>query len=154
MNQFIKLALDEAEIGVKQNHGGPFGAVVVQNGKVIATGHNTVPSTNDPTAHAEVNAIRKAAQILGRFDLSDCELFITCEPCPMCLAAIHWAKMKKITYACTRKDAANIGFDDEYIYDVIKGTAKEEQVAKQQEDRNGCLPLMKEWFEKEDRINY
>ncbi len=154
MNKYIQAALTEAKEGLALNHGGPFGAVIVRDGNIIASAHNTVPYTNDPTAHAEVNAIREASKRLKTFDLSDCEMYITCEPCPMCLAAIHWAKMKKITYACTRDDAAEIGFDDRYIYDVIKGTAEQEQVEKVQEARDECLPLMKEWLTKEDKVNY
>ena len=92
---------------------------------IISSAHNEVVKTNDPTAHAEVTALRKASSILGRFDLSDCEIYSSCEPCPMCFAAIHWAKIKKLYYGSTRQDAANIDFDDQYIYDVIKGTAKE-----------------------------
>lgn len=154
MNKYLEAALNEAKEGVALNHGGPFGAVIVKDGRIIASTHNTVPYVNDPTAHAEINAIREVSKRLKTFDLSDCEMYITCEPCPMCLAAIHWAKMKKITFACTREDAAKIGFDDEYIYNVIKGTAEKEQVEKVQESRNECLPLMEEWFEKEDKVNY
>lgn len=154
MKDYLALALTEAEKGVVLNHGGPFGAIIVKDGEIIASAHNTVPYTNDPTAHAEINAIREAAKKLKTFDLSDCEMYITCEPCPMCLAAIHWAKMRKITFACTREDAAEIGFDDEYIYNAIKGTAEEQRVTRVQESREECLPLMQKWFEKKDKINY
>lgn len=120
----MQIAVEEAFEGMRKNDGGPFGAVIVRNGKIIAKGHNKVLGTNDPTAHAEITTIRKACRILKRFDLSDCEIYSSCEPCPMCFAAIHWAKMKKLSYGCTRKDAANIGFDDKFIYDVIQGKAK------------------------------
>ena len=153
-NQYMKTAINEALKGVKQNQGGPFGAVIVQNGKVIATANNEVVSTNDPTAHAEIQAIRKASAKLKRFDLSDCEIYSTCEPCPMCFAAIHWAKIPTLYYGCTRRDAKNIGFDDEYIYDVIKGKAQKLAVEVLNIDREACLTPFKKWQEKEDKTNY
>src|SRR3989338_5861362 len=115
MNKFMELAVKEAFKALKQNTGGPFGAIIIRNGKIIAKGHNKVIKTNDPTAHAEIVAIRKASARLKRFDLSDCVIYSSCEPCPMCFAAIHWAKMKKLYYGCTKKDAANLGFDDKFI---------------------------------------
>ncbi|MHA6247656.1 nucleoside deaminase [Pontibacter sp. CAU 1760] len=115
MREAIRLSVDK----MKQGNGGPFGAVVVQNGEIIARGYNNVLSSNDPTAHAEVDAIRKASQALGRFDLSDCELYTSCEPCPMCLGAIYWARLRKVYYGNTRDDAARIGFDDALIYEEI-----------------------------------
>ena len=154
MNEFMKAAVEEAEYGVKHNHGGPFGAVIVKDGKIIARSHNKVITTNDPTAHAEINAIREASTKLKRFDLSDCELYTSCEPCPMCFSAIHWAKMKKMYYGCTRADAAVIGFDDEFIYDVIKGTAEKEQVQTEQIERESCLKAFSLWEAKEDRVPY
>jgi len=150
----MKAAVEEAEYGVKHNHGGPFGAVIVKDGKIIARSHNKVITTNDPTAHAEINAIREASTKLKRFDLSDCELYTSCEPCPMCFSAIHWAKMKKMYYGCTRADAAVIGFDDEFIYDVIKGTAEKEQVQTEQIERESCLKAFSLWEAKEDRVPY
>lgn len=128
MNEFMKIAIEEAFFAIENNEGGPFGAVIVKDNKIISTAHNEVLKTNDPTAHAEIVAIRRAANTLGRFDLSDCEIYSSCEPCPMCFAAIHWAKMKKLYYGCTREDAARIGFDDKYIYDVISGIASKQQV--------------------------
>lgn len=154
MNEFMKIAVEEAFQGMKNNDGGPFGAVIVKDGEIIARAHNEVIGTNDPTAHAEVNAIRKATRVLGRFDLSDCEIYSSCEPCPMCFAAIHWAKIKKLYYGCTREDAANIDFDDQYIYDVIKGTAKELQVEVLQVDRTESLEPFHKWQEKLDRVQY
>ena len=150
----MKIALKEANKGVKLGHGGPFGAVVVKNGKIISRGHNEVIKTNDPTCHAEIVAIRKATAKLKRFDLSDCEIYSSCEPCPMCLAAIHWAKMKKLYFGCSRQDAANIGFDDKFIYNVIKGTASKKQVIKKQIDRKECLVPMKVWAKKTDKVRY
>ena len=132
----MEIAKNQADEGMKANEGGPFGAVIVKNGQIIATGHNEVLKTNDPTAHAEIVAIRKATAKLGRFDLSDCEIYSSCEPCPMCFAAIHWAKIKKLYYGCTRFDAAGIGFDDKFIYDVIAGKSNVNQVISEEIDRD------------------
>ena len=154
MNKFMKIAIKEAFRGLKKGSGGPFGAVIVRNGKIIAKGHNEVIKTNDPSAHAEIVAIRKASAKLKRFDLSDCEIYSSCEPCPMCFSAIHWAKMKKLYYGCTKKDAAKIGFNDKFIYDVIKGISKKKQVKIKQIDRKECLKPFKEWELKKDKIQY
>jgi guanine deaminase len=154
VNRYIKAAIAEAETGVQSGAGGPFGAVVVHRGEVIASAHNRVIETNDPTAHAEICAIREASAKLGRFDLSDCELYSTCEPCPMCFAAIHWAKMKRLYFGCSREDAAAIGFDDKQIYDVISGTAEVHPVTMEQIDRDACLVPFRMWEAKEDKIPY
>ena len=154
MNEFMRLAIEEALVGMKNNDGGPFGAVIVRNGVIISSAHNEVIKTNDPTAHAEVTALRKASSALGRFDLSDCEIYSSYEPCPMCFAAIHWAKIKKLYYGSTREDAANIDFDDQYIYDVIKGTAKELQVEVLQIHREESLEPFREWKTKIDKVKY
>ncbi len=154
MDKFMKKAVEEAFKGMRKNEGGPFGAVIVKDGKVIAKGHNMVLKTNDPTAHAEILAIRKASKKLKRFDLSDCEIYSSCEPCPMCFSAIHWAKIKKLYYGCTKEDAAGIGFDDKFIYDVIKGTVKKVQVEMLQVDREECLKPFKEWASKTNKVNY
>ncbi|MCJ7688480.1 MAG: nucleoside deaminase [Clostridiaceae bacterium] len=154
MDKFMKIAIEEALSGMKNNDGGPFGAVIVKDGEIISSAHNEVVKTNDPTAHAEVTALRKASKILGRFDLSDCEIYSSCEPCPMCFAAIHWAKIKKLYYGSTRQDAANIDFDDQYIYDVINGTATELQVEVVQVDRQESLEPFKKWTAKMDRVQY
>lgn len=153
MNKFMKKAVKEALKGVNSNEGGPFGAVIVKDGKVIAKGHNMVLKTNDPTAHAEIVAIRKASKKLKRFDLSDCEIYTSCEPCPMCLSAIYWAKIRKVYYGCTKEDAAGIGFDDKMIYDIIQGVA-EKKLESAQLDREDCLKLFKEWASKTDKVNY
>jgi guanine deaminase len=113
---FMQRALDLALECVGANKGGPFGAVIVRSGKIVAEGWNEVTSTNDPTAHAEVVAIRRACAKLGTFNLSDCEIYASCEPCPMCLGAIYWARFRVLYYANTREEAAAIGFDDEFIY--------------------------------------
>ena len=139
MNKFMKLALEEAIKGINEKAGGPFGAVIVRNGEVIAKAHNEVVSSHDPTAHAEVVAIRRASEKLGRFDLSDCEIYTTCEPCPMCYSATHWAKIKKMYYGATREDAANVGFDDEYLYKILSGDLRDDSLVLEQSDRDECL---------------
>ena len=117
-------AVNEAKKGVASNHGGPFGAVIVKDGYVIAADHNHVTSTNDPTAHAEVSCIRKACTKLGTWKLEGCEIYCSCEPCPMCFGAIYWAGISKIYYGCTSEDAAKVGFADKDIYLSIQGKAE------------------------------
>lgn len=155
LNKYMRMANDEAIHGCGSGHGGPFGAVITRNGAVIATSHNEVLKTNDPTAHAEMLAIRKASAMLNRFDLSDCELYSSCEPCPMCLAAIYWARINTVYYGCTKFDAAAIGFDDNAIYEYLKQpelyTATLKLVAL---DRDECLATFKIWQEKADKIMY
>ncbi len=154
MNKFMEEAVKEAYKAIREGEGGPFGAVIVKDGEIIARAHNEVIKTNDPTMHAEVNAIRKATKKLVRFDLSDCEIYSTCEPCPMCFAAIHWAKMKSLYFGASRFDAAAIDFDDQYIYDVINKTATVEQVAIKVVDAKECLEPFKEWQKKQDKVQY
>jgi guanine deaminase len=153
MDRFMKLAVDEAEKGIRKGEGGPFGAVIVRQGKVVAVGHNRVLKTKDPTAHAEIVAIRKASAKLKRFDLHDCTLYTTCEPCPMCFSAIHWARIRKVVYGCTRKDAAKIGFDDQHFYDIIQRRAKDE-IARQHIDRKECMKAFSDWLRKSDKRMY
>jgi guanine deaminase len=153
-NKFMRIALEEAKIGVKNNDGGPFGAVIVKDGEVIAKAHNEVVKTNDPTAHAEVLAIRKASAKLKRFNLEDCELYSTCEPCPMCFAAMHWAKINTLYYGCTRSDAGDIGFADDHIYDVLEGKAKRHWFENKNIDRDECIKVFKEWRDKDDKVRY
>ncbi len=150
--KFMKIALKEAELGVRKGSGGPFGAVIVRKGMVVSKGRNRVPSSKDPTAHAEIVAIRGAARKLGSFNLSGCEIYSTCEPCPMCLAAIHWARIERIHFGATRKDAARIGFDDEFFYDILTG--KRRGVPTEQIGRGEILPIMKEWHVKRVKVNY
>ncbi|GAQ88271.1 hypothetical protein KFL_004140070 [Klebsormidium nitens] len=122
-HQFLTMAVDEAYNGVKLGEGGPFGAVIVKDGKVVVcAAHNEVLKNMDPTAHAEVTAVRKACQKLGRYDLSDCEIYASCEPCPMCFGAIHLSKLKRLVYGAEAEAALAIGFDD-FIADAIRGTA-------------------------------
>lgn len=153
--EFMQAAIEEAFKGMKANEGGPFGAVVVQGDTIIARAHNEVLSTGDPTAHAEIQAIRKAAQKLGKFDLSDCQIYSTCEPCPMCLGAVFWARIPRLYFGCSRADAASVGFSDKAIYDAIieqdPGLGGLEAV---QYARDLCLPLMDFWDKKSDKTAY
>jgi len=151
---FMQEAIDLARKGMNSNKGGPFGCVIVKDDKVIGRGCNCVASQNDPTAHAEVVAIRDACKNLQSFQLDGCEIYTSCEPCPMCFAAIHWAKMTKLYYGCTRKDAADIGFDDNFIYDVINGKAEKLQVELEQRDRDICMTAFEAWTHKDDRVQY
>ena len=149
----MKLALDEARKGVKDGDGGPFGAVIVRNGKVIASAHNMVLKYNDPTAHAEVQAIRKACNLLNSPLIPDCEIYSTCEPCPMCLSAIMWARIPTVYYGCTKEDAGKIGFMDDYIYSVLSAS-EDIDLNRIPLDRASCLPLMNEWEENQGREAY
>jgi guanine deaminase len=152
----MAIALDEAFEAMRKNEGGPFGAVIVKDNEIIARAHNQVIQFNDPTCHAEMQAIRKSCAKLGTFDLSDCELYTTCEPCPMCFGAIHWAKIKKIYTGCTAQDAEAIGFSDKFIYDVIRNITPEHerQVTIVQEGRKECLEAFEVWKDNENKVNY
>lgn len=134
--------------------GGPFGAVIVKDGKIIATGVNKVVSHNDPTAHAEVNAIRKAAKKSGTFDLAGCDIYTSCEPCPMCLGAVYWAHLDKIYYGNNKTDAKNIGFDDSFIYEEIDLKPENRRVKTTQLLANEAIEAFKLWAKKEDKIEY
>lgn len=152
-NDYMDRAIELSKIGI-ENGGGPFGAVIVRNDEIIAVAHNTVTIDNDPTAHAEINAIRIAARLLGRFDLSDCEIYSSCEPCPMCLSAIYWAKIKTVYYVNTRFDAAKIGFSDEFIYNEICKSNDNKHIQIIQLQNENALDVFVEWLQKEDRIEY
>ena len=144
MNEYMKLAKDMAEKGSSTNEGGPFGAVITDKaGNIIATGNNQVLLNNDPTAHAEVTAIRNACKKLNTYDLSGCILYTSCEPCPMCLSAIIWANIKEVYYGCKKEDAGKIGFRDDIIYEYLKGKNKD-LIHLINLDRNDCV----ETFEK------
>lgn len=151
--ELMNEALKEAQISVKKG-GGPFGAVIVHEGKIIARGHNEVTRTNDPTSHAEIVAIREASKKLKRYSLSDCVLYSTCEPCPMCLAAMYWAKIKKAYYACTREDAAAAGFMDAHLYEFFSGQLSEDQIVMSQLNREECLPVLEKWASDPNRRRY
>lgn len=139
---------------MRSRQGGPFGAVVVRAGKIVARGWNQVTSANDPTAHAEVMAIRAACRKLRTFRLDDCELYTSCEPCPMCLAAIYWARLRKVYYANTRRDAAKIRFDDAFLYHEVAQPVSRRKLPMQQLLRAEALPVFAEWHRKPDKIPY
>jgi guanine deaminase len=154
-DKFMEMAIQEANDGVKSGHGGPFGAVIVRDGKVVYSDHNRVLLTNDPTMHAEVAAIRGATAALGRFSLHDCEIYSTCMPCPMCLGAIMWAKIPKLYYGLSAADAAAIGFDDDYIYDFIKSDfARGDKLILQKTDTEMCRELFTNWQNRESKKMY
>lgn len=152
--KFMKIAAKEAFKGLRKNNGGPFGAVIVRNGKIISRAHNLVLRTKDPTAHAEIVAIRKASKQLKRFDLSDCVLYTSAEPCPMCFAAIHWARIKKVYYGCTADEAARIGFDDKLIYSLLRGKEKKKRATYIKIQCEDCKRAFDEWLKKKDRVQY
>lgn len=152
--KFMKEAIDMAKKGMQNNEGGPFGAVIVKDGKIIGRGNNKVTSTNDPTAHAEVTAIRDACKNLESFQLDNCELYTSCEPCPMCLGAIYWARPSVIYYACTKQDAADIEFDDDFIYKEIATPIPERKIKTVQVMRDEGLEAFRIWQEKSNRIDY
>jgi guanine deaminase len=153
-DKFMGAAIREARKGMLANRGGPFGAVVVRNGRILSRAHNRVIISSDPTAHAEILAIGKASKKLKRFDLSDCELFSTCEPCPMCLAEIHWARITRLYYGCTRKDAARAGFADDRIYQLFQRQSAGRSFQRVMICRDRCLPIFLEWEKKADKIPY
>ena len=152
-NKFMQMAIELSKESVAKG-GGPFGAVIVRNGEVVATGSNSVTILNDPTAHAEVSAIRAACAKVGNFNLKGCEIYSSCEPCPMCLSAIYWAGIEKIYYANTRGDAAAIGFDDAFIYDQIPLAPTERTVPSLPLMRSEGLEAFRMWEAKEDKVEY
>ena len=149
MQKAINLSIENIKRG-----GGPFGAVIAKKGKIISTGVNRVTQNNDPTAHAEIDAIRKAARKLGTFDLSGCEIYASCEPCPMCLSAIYWAHLDKIYYANTKTDAKNICFDDSFIDDEIQLKPAERKIAMQRLLPEEAKIAFEDWENKTDKIKY
>ena len=152
-NKYMLRAI-ELSIESVNNGGGPFGSVIVKQNKIIAEGSNKVTSTNDPTAHGEIVTIRQACKNLNNFNLSGCELYSTCEPCPMCLSAIYWARIDKIYYANTRKDAQKIGFDDSLIYSELKKNINERKIPMIQMMRNDALKAFDLWDNKTDKVKY
>lgn len=149
MREAIRLSVENVT-----NGGGPFGAVVVKNGKIVATGVNRVTADNDPTAHAEMVAIRNACKELNSFQLTDCEIYTSCEPCPMCLSAIYWARPKRVYFANTKEDAAAINFDDHFIYDEIYKPFTARTIEMTPLLRDEALKAFKIWEEKEDKTSY
>lgn len=150
MREAIRLSLENVQSG----KGGPFGAVIVRDGKIIASGVNEVTSSNDPTAHAEVVAIRNACRELGTFQLTGCEIYCSCEPCPMCLGAIYWARPDKIYFANTKEDAAAIDFDDAFIYEELELPAADRRLPTEQLLREEAQVAFQAWRDKDDKISY
>ena len=150
---FMREAIRLADESV-QNGGGPFGAVIVRDGEIVAGSSNSVTIDNDPTAHAEVNTIRQACRKLGTFDLSDCVIYTSCEPCPMCLGAIYWAHISRIYYGNTKKDAADIDFADDFIYKELEQHKEARVVPAIPLLRNEALKTFRAWEEKQDKIEY
>ena len=150
MERAVELSLK----GSSEGKGGPFGAVIVKNGKIIGEAYNQVTYTNDPTAHAEVMAIRDACKNLNSFDLTDCEIYTSCEPCPMCLGAIYWSKVVKIYYGNSREDAKKSGFDDAFIYDEIPLPLSERKIKMVQIGQKEALKVFEMWDANEEKIKY
>ena len=150
MARAIQLSIES----VLSGRGGPFGAVIVRDGRIIAEGSNQVTSANDPTAHAEVLAIRRACDKLGVFELKDCALYTSCEPCPMCLGAIYWARPDRVYFAATASDAADAGFDDSFIYEELKRLHPERRIPFEPMMREAGLEPFREWTKKTDRVRY
>jgi guanine deaminase len=153
-NPFMARAIQLSVDGVHSGRGGPFGAVIVRDEKIVAEGMNQVTSTNDPTAHAEVLAIRRACYKLGVFELKDCELYTSCEPCPMCLGAIYWARLSRIYFANTAEDAAQIGFDDSFIYSELRHPLSGRRIPTIQIMREEALAGFRAWTAKPDKQPY
>jgi len=156
MEEKNKFMLKAIELSIKsaETIGGPFGCVIVKDNKIISEGSNKVTSTNDPTAHGEIVAIREACLKLNTFNLSGCELYSTCEPCPMCLSAIYWSHIDRVFYANTRDDAKNIDFDDTFIYSEINKKIEDRKIKMIQMHRDEALKAFKIWDEKTDKIKY
>jgi guanine deaminase len=150
MREAIRLSIEKMQAGF----GGPFGAVVVRNGEIVAYGFNNVTSANDPTAHAEVDAIRKACAVLKTYQLDDCDLYTSCEPCPMCLGAIYWARFRKVYYGNTKSDAAAIGFDDQFIYKELNKPLPERAIPMEQLLPDEAIVAFQEWDNNPDKVAY
>ena len=153
-NQFMQKAIELSLMSLRALGGGPFGAVIVKDGEIIAKAHNQVTLTNDPTAHAEIVAIRQACQVLQTFQLRGAEIYTSCEPCPMCLGAIYWARLDKVYYANTKADAAEIGFDDQLLYNELELPAGERHLPMIQIMRDEALVAFQEWADKIDKVEY
>lgn len=150
MQEAIRLSIQN----IRDGNGGPFGCVIVKNGTIIARGTNCVTSANDPTAHAEVVAIRNACRALNSFQLTGCEIYSSCEPCPMCLGAIYWARPDKIYFGGGRKDAADAGFDDDFLYRELPKPVSERTIPTEQLLREEALKAFQEWIHKDDKVKY
>jgi tRNA(Arg) A34 adenosine deaminase TadA len=153
-DQFMREAINLSRQNIRDGKGGPFAAVIVKDGAVIARGTNLVTSTNDPTAHAEIVAIREACRTLGSFQLDGCDIYTSCEPCPMCLGAIYWARPRALYFANTGDDAATIGFDDRTIYEEFTRRHRDRKIPMIQVLREEALIAFQEWQEKKDKVSY
>lgn len=154
VHRFMERAIELSRIHMEAGEGGPFGAVIVKEGRIVGEGWNRVTSGRDPTAHAEVVAIRAACARLGAFELRGCEIFSSCEPCPMCLAAIYWARLERLWYANGREDAAAIQFDDAWLYREVAAPPDERSLPAVQLMRNEALEVFRAWDEKADKVRY
>jgi len=154
MEKFMREAIQQSLEGMERNEGGPFGAVVVKDGKIVGRGNNRVTSSNDPTAHAEVVAIRDACKNLGSFQLDGCDIYTSCEPCPMCLGAIYWARPDRVFFGCTRTDAADIQFDDALIYNEMTVPLEQRKIPMIPLLRDEALEVFRAWKKKEDKTEY
>ncbi len=154
VNRFMQRAIELSLDNVRSGAGGPFAALVVRDGAILATGTNQVTTSQDPTAHAEVVAIRGACQAVRNFQLSDCELYTTCEPCPMCMGAIYWARLARVYYANTRDDAARIGFDDSFIYDQLVMPIEERKIPMIGMMREQAIEAFREWEKSQTKVKY
>jgi guanine deaminase len=154
LKKFMQEAIRVAREGMHAGSGGPFGCVIVKEGKIIASGCNCVVSTKDPTAHAEIVAIRKACNILDSFQLTGCDIYTSCEPCPMCLGAIYWARPKAIYFACTKEDAAAAGFDDSFIYGELLNPIANRKIPMNNLERKNALYLFEEWTKMNNKVRY
>lgn len=152
--EFMKMAVALSRKGMEKGEGGPFGAIVVKGDKVIGQGYNSVTAENDPTAHAEVVAIRDACNTIGSFQLEGCEIYTSCEPCPMCLGAIYWARPDKVYFANTRSDAENAGFDDSFIYQEIALPPQKRKIPMVPMKDEEALEIFDEWKQKENKTTY
>ena len=152
--ELISAAISMAHASMLENNGGPFGALIVRDGEIIGRGTNLVTSTMDPTAHAEMVAIRDACSKIGHFSLKGATIYTSCEPCPMCLAAIYWARIERVVYACSRTDAAEMGFDDDHIYRQLPLAVEERDIPMVQAKRSEGLIPFQEWSQKIDRTPY
>ena len=152
--QWMRKAIALSQESVNSGKGGPFGAIIIKDGKIIAQGQNQVTSTNDPTAHAEIVAIREACRVLETFQLQGGELYTSCEPCPMCLGAIYWARLDKVYYANTKADAAQIGFDDQFIYDELQLPLTQRHLPMIQLMQKEAWNAVQDWVEKTNKVEY
>jgi guanine deaminase len=151
---YLRQAIEMAKQGVEKGVGGPFGCIIVRKGLVVGKGCNAVTSTNDPTAHAEIVAIRDACRQLGDYQLTDCEVYTSCEPCPMCLGALYWARPGRVVYAATRQDAADAGFDDAFIYQQINLAIGDRKLPFEHQFLPEAVELFRLWGDKGDKIHY